>query len=88
MRAQSLSRVQLFATLWTTARQAPLSTGFSRQKYWSGLQCLPAGDLPDPGIETISLKSLYWQAGSLTLVSPGKLSVKADIPKISLKEFP
>ena len=38
---------QLFATLWTTAYHAPLSMGFSRQEYWSGLSCLPPGDLPD-----------------------------------------
>ena len=88
MCAHSLSRAQLFVTLWTIARQAPLSMVFSRQKYWSGLPCPPAEDLPDPGIETISLKSLYWQAGSLALVPPGKLSVKADIPKTYLKEFP
>ena len=37
--------------------QAPLSTGLSRQEYWSGLPCLPPGDLPDPGIEPASLKS-------------------------------
>ena len=34
---------------WTVARQVPLSMGFSRQEYWSGLPCPPAGDLPDPG---------------------------------------
>ena len=39
--------VQLFATLWTVARQAPLSTGFSRPEYWSGLPCPSPGDLPD-----------------------------------------
>ena len=43
-----LSRVQLFATPWTVARQAPLSMGFSRQEYWSGLPFPPPGDLPDP----------------------------------------
>ena len=48
---QSLSRVQLFATPWTVAHRAPLSMGFSRQEYWSGLSCPPPGDLPDPGIE-------------------------------------
>ena len=48
---QSLSRVRLFATLWTVADQAPLSTGFSRKEYWSGLPCPPPGDLPDPGIK-------------------------------------
>ena len=46
-----LCRVQLFATLWTVASQAPLSMGFSRQEYWSGLPCPPSGDLTDPGIE-------------------------------------
>ena len=45
------SRVRLFATPWTVARQAPLSMGFSRQEYWGGLPCPPPGDLPDPGIE-------------------------------------
>ena len=44
----------LFATLWTVVRQAPLSMGFSRQEYWSGLPCLPPGDLPDPGIKPAS----------------------------------
>ena len=49
--AQSLSRVQLFVTWWTVAHQAPLSMGFSRQEYWSGLPCPPPGDLPNPGIK-------------------------------------
>ena len=48
------SRVQLFVTLRTIARQAPLSVGFSRQEYWSGLPCSPPGDLPDLGIEPAS----------------------------------
>ena len=39
------SRVQLFPTLWTEARRLPLSLGFSRQEYWSGLPCPPPGDL-------------------------------------------
>ena len=51
-------RVQLFATLWTVANQAPLSMGFSRQEYWSGFPCLSPGDLPDLGIEPTSLVSL------------------------------
>ena len=46
--------VQLCATLWTVARQAPLSLGFSRQEYWSGLPFPSAGGLPDPGIEPAS----------------------------------
>ena len=44
------SHVQLFVTPWSVAHQAPLSMGFSRQEYWSGLLCAPPGDLPDPGI--------------------------------------
>ena len=43
--------VPLFVTPWTVASQAPLSKGFSRQEYWSGLPFPPPGDLPDPGIE-------------------------------------
>ena len=42
------------ATLWTVARQAPLSMGFSRQEYWSGLPFLLPGDLPHPGIKPTS----------------------------------
>ena len=57
VQAQSLSRVQLFATLWTVAHQAPLSMRFSRQEYWTGLPFPPPGDLPDPGI----LCLLHWQ---------------------------
>ena len=45
-----LSRVQLFATPWTVAHQAPLSIEFSRQECWSGLSFPSPGDLPDPGI--------------------------------------
>ena len=48
---QSLSRVQLFATPRTVASQAPLSMGFSRQEYWSGLPFPSPEDLPDPGIK-------------------------------------
>ena len=51
------SPVQLFATPWTVAHQAPLSMGFSRQEYWSGLSCPPVEDLSDPGIEPASLMS-------------------------------
>ena len=54
MRVCKLSRfscVRLIVTLWTVAHQAPLSMGFSRQEYLSGLPCPPPGDLPYPGIE-------------------------------------
>ena len=46
-----------FATPWTVVHQGPLSMGFSRQEYWSGLLCPPPGDLSDPGIEPTSLLS-------------------------------
>ena len=51
------SCAQLFATLWTVARQAPLSKGFSRQEHWSEFLCVPPGDLPDPGIKASCLTS-------------------------------
>ena len=49
------SRGCLFVTLWTIGRQAPLSMAFSWQEYWSGSPYPPPGDLPDPGIEPVSL---------------------------------
>ena len=51
------SHVRIFAAAWTVARQAPLSMGFSRQEYWSGLPCPSPGDLRDPGTEPASLMS-------------------------------
>ena len=51
VKVKSLSRVQLFATPWTVAYQAPPSMGFSRQEYWSGFPFPSTGDLPNPGIE-------------------------------------
>ena len=66
------SHVRLFATLWTIACQAPLSMGFSRQEYCSGLPCPPLGDLPNPGIQPHLFCLLHWQAGSWPLVPPGK----------------
>ena len=50
-----LSHVQLSATLQTVAHQAPLSMGFSRREYWSGLPCPPPGDLPASEAEPMSL---------------------------------
>ena len=49
------SHVRLCVSLWTVASQAPLSTEFSRQEYWSELPCPPPRDLPDPGIPPASL---------------------------------
>ena len=53
------SHVQLFVMLWTAACEAPLSMGFSRQEYWSGLPCPPAGDLPNPGLSLCLLPLLH-----------------------------
>ena len=59
-----------FGTPWTIAHQTPLSMGFSRQEYWSGLPCpLPPGDLPDPGIKPTTPAL---QADSLPTEPPGK----------------
>ena len=60
------SRVRLFATPWTVARQAPLSMAFSRQEYWSGVPCPPPGELPDPGIEPESPMSPARAGGLFT----------------------
>ena len=60
------SCVWLFVTPRTIARQAPLSMGFSRQEYWSGLLCPPPGDLPNPVIEPASLTSPALAGGFFT----------------------
>ena len=69
------SCVRLFATLWTVVRQAPLTMGFSRQEYWSGLPFPSPGDLPNPGSNTHLLCLLRWQAGPAHLMPPGKPSL-------------
>ena len=68
-RLMQLSRVGLCATPWTVAYQAPLSMGFSRQEYWSGLPFPSPGDLPDPGIEP---GSPALQTDALPSEPPGK----------------
>ena len=67
--AQPLGRVQLFATPGTVAHQVPLSTGFPRQEYWSGLPFPSPGHLLNPGIEPVSpaLAGRFF-----TTVPPGK----------------
>ena len=69
VKVKSLSRVRLFVTPWTVALQAPPSTGFSRQEYWSELPFPSPGDLPDPGIKP---RSPALQADALTSEPPGK----------------
>ena len=66
-----LNHVRLFATPWTVACQAPLSMGFSRQEYWSGLPFPSPGDLSDSGIEP---RSPSLQADALPSEPPGKIT--------------
>ena len=63
------SHVWLCVTPWTVACQAPLSKGFSRQEYWSRSPCPPPGDLPDPGIEPMSLRSPALAGGFFTTLA-------------------
>ena len=76
----SLSCIQLFATLWTVACQAPLSMGFPRQEYWRGLPFPSPRDLPDPGIEPRSLVSLALRADSSPLSHLGSPQNKQSPP--------
>ena len=69
LKVKSLSRVQLFATPWTVAYQAPPSMGLSRQEYWSGLPFPSPGALPDLGIEP---GSPALRVDTLTSEPPGK----------------
>ena len=58
---------QAESVLWTVAHQDPLSVGFSRQEYWSGFPFLPSGDLPHPGIKSVSPICPTLQVDSLSL---------------------
>ena len=69
---QLYSHVWLFATPWTVAHQTPLSLGFYRQEYWSGLPFPSLGDLPNPRIEPMSLASSALQTDSLQCEPLGK----------------
>ena len=68
VKVKLLSHARLFATPWTVAHQAPLSIGFSRQEFWSGLPFPSPGDLPHPETESVSPA---WQADSLPLSHQG-----------------
>ena len=82
------SHVQLCAILWTVARQAPLSMGFSRQKYWRGLPFSPPEDLSDPGIDPSCLMSPAFAGGFFTTSATWKAIyynlVLAEEPEIKL----
>ena len=73
MRARVCAQLCLtLATPWTVVCQAPLSMGFSRQKYWSGSPFPPPGNLPNPEIEPASPVSLALAGGFFTAEPPGK----------------
>ena len=72
MHAQSLQSCPTLCDPWTVAHQAPLSIGFSKQEYWSGLSCSPPRDLPDPGIELVFPASLEYWVDSLPTETPVK----------------
>jgi len=74
---------RLFATPWTIALQAPLSVGFSRQEYWSGLPFLPLGEFPDSEIEPASGMSPALAGGffttSTTWEAPNNMQMKYSL---------
>ena len=89
-----------YTTLWPIARQAPLSMGFSRQEHWNRLPCPPPGDLPDPGIEPLSLMSPALAGGlfttsttcytlhtnSFSVPSSSKLPLVPQLPTFSVSQ--
>ena len=79
----ALSCVWHFAIPWTVARQVPLSMGFSRQDYWSGVPFPAPGDLPNPGMEPTSLESQVASAGGFFTTSA---TWEAQVVWITVKE--
>ena len=73
------------ATPWTVALQAPLSMGFSRQEYWSGVPFPSPGDLPDPEAEPESLKSPALASGFFNTAPSGKLTAELNRSLLYLK---
>ena len=83
-----LGCVRLFATPWTITQQAPLSMGFSRQEYWSGLPFPPPGDLPNPRIKTASSVAPALQVDSLPMSHWENPKTLGVILNYSLFSFP
>ena len=80
------SHVQLFVTSWAVAHQPPLSMGFSRQEYWSGLSYFPPGDLPDPETDPMSLKSPALAGGFFTTSATWETQFKDTHAYINAKK--
>ena len=74
-------------TPWTVARWAPLSIGFSKQEYWSGLPCHPSGDLPDPEIEPAAPITSALAGGFVTTSNTWKAHPASVKPNIALYIF-
>ena len=68
--------------LWIVALQAPLSMGFSRQEYWSGLPCPPPGNLPGPGIKPTFLVSSALAGGFFTISTTCKIELMNKLKNI------
>ena len=81
------THIQLFVTLWTIAHQAPLTMGFSRHEYWSGLPCPPPGDQSDPGIKPTSLTSPSLQVDSWSLAPPRKPGIEECFKIVTIGKF-
>ena len=78
--------VHVCGTLWTITHRAPLSMGFSRQEYWSGLPFLPPADLPDLGIQPASPVSPALAGGFFITAPPGTAPVsKLHAPSLPLR---
>ena len=73
---------QLCPTLRTAACQAPLSMGFSRQEYWSGLPFPSPGNLPNPGIKAMTPASSAWAGRFFTTEPHGKAIKIATVPQL------
>ena len=70
--------------LWTVARQVPPSMGFSRQEYWKWLSCPPPEDLPDPGIEPVSLTSSALGGGFFTTSTAWERKGESEVAQLCL----
>ena len=102
MRARVVSHfscVRLFVALWTVAHRAPLFMGFSRQIYWSESPCPPAGDLANPGIKPLSLKSpalagrffttsTTWEAQMSHMPAPKSITVRTLQTGVDVQNVP
>ena len=82
------SQAILFVTLWTVARQAPLSMAFSRQEYWSGLPHPPPGHPPRPGVKPTTPMSPAFASGFFTTVPfPKRVSEKGSDSNYTKRPF-